>query len=909
LRRQLEGSKMSSTPKIVNKSGVVLTKDGRRLFGMDAELYQKMSAKEDPDWDNKVMRWIEEMLGEKMASDDLWVVLKNGIVLIRLLNTIKADTVPKYNKTRLVPLLEMDNIHLYLKGCWALGVPSECMFTSAELHKRQDMSKVSRNLEALSKIAVNFGSKVTPLDSTQKAPPKMIQMVETGDDKKDEDDAVELVSKTRDQIRKARATCEELEKEEGRLKDQIAETKRAWRDEKTQLVYAVSNAEKAARKAEEKDRPIRPTTSAKKTSILPGKGPVMVRTASMRHTADMKDFAKARKQEAEEALATESKLLEIAKDRRKRLADEEAVLKKETEDLERQVAQLEAETMHLEKELEAAVAVTSPVVTHKPVAAPSSPVTSPSKRYTRLVNKGEAGSVPQETEYFFYETDVTSTEMVNYLTMQLERLFKNKDVSFEDLFKLKQLLETDEGRRVFCFVLFSTIRAKKRGSGDRKILLSSDSFDLVLWLINTVLQSMSTMEDKIDFFAARVLMKYSRLIVRELSVATASKDGPNAPKKSPRTLLSSVHKETESIQRFIKSDPMWRSLVFWQELFNGDVNKKFKKKFSGSSVVNLGGSGPMAPAAASPSLSGREKKFVIQFVEKMLHEMGVEWCQSRQLQENFVASVSEDFGLTQGEVQKLLKEIVDVHEESGLRNSGGTGGGISPRARSPTVKSKLIQQYTVKQKREVFGAPLRPRKVELMTAFQHQDEVARLNENEAEHILPGPIWDLILFMENDEKCLNTAGIFRQSGDTETLQLLRAQIEAGETVDWSKQDVHDTAGIFKLYLRELPEPVTTYDAYNIIQTAVELSGDQRLMFVSRLTRKIPDANRIVLKKVLLLLRKFAQRSGVNKMTAKNLSLVFTPALFRSRKPDVKAMSDAPKYAEVVEYLIQECETFF
>ncbi len=905
---------MSSTPKIVNKSGVVLTKDGRRLFGMDAELYQKMSAKEDPEWDNKVMRWIEEMLGEKMASDDLWVVLKNGIVLIRLLNTIKADTVPKYNKTRLVPLLEMDNIHLYLKGCWALGVPSECMFTSAELHKRQDMSKVSRNLEALSKIAVNFGSKVTPLDSTQKAPPKMIQMVETGDDKK-EDDAVELVSKTRDQIRKARATCEELEKEEGKLKDQIAETKKAWRDEKTQLVYAVSNAEKAARKAEEKDRPIRPATSAKKTSILPGKGPVMVRTASMRHTADMKDFAKARKQEAEEALALESKLLETAKGRRKRLADEEAVLKKETDDLERQVAQLEAETMHLEKELEAATqAVSTPVASPKPAAAPS--VASPNKRYTRLVNKGEGGSVPQETEYFFYETDVTSTEMVNYLTMQLERLFKNKDVSFEDLFKLKQLLETDEGRRVFCFVLFSTIRAKKRGSGDRKILLSSDSFDLVLWLINTVLQSMSTVEDKIDFFAARVLMKYSRLIVRELSVATANKDGANAPKKSPRTLLSSVHKETESIQRFIKSDPMWRSLAFWQELFNGDVNKKFKKKFSGSGsvVVNLGGQQAAAAAAASsPSLSGREKKFVIQFVEKMLHEMGVEWCQSRQLQENFVMSVSEDFGLTQSEVQKLVKEIVDVHEEgSALRNSGGTGGGMSPRSRSPTVKSKLIQQYTVKQKREVFGAPLRPRKggtAELLTAFQQQDEVARLNENEAEHILPSPIWDLIVFMENDEKCLNTAGIFRQSGDTETLQLLRAKIEAGETVEWNKQDVHDTAGIFKLYLRELPEPVTTYDAYSIIQTAVELTGDQRLMFVSRLTRKIPDANRIVLKKVLLLLRKFSQRSNANKMTAKNLSLVFTPALFRSRKPDVKAMSDAPKYAEVVEYLIQECETFF
>jgi hypothetical protein len=35
-------------------------------------------------------------------------------------------------------------------------------------------------------------------------------------------------------------------------------------------------------------------------------------------------------------------------------------------------------------------------------------------------------------------------------------------VPFEDLFKLRALFETDEGRRVFCFILFQTIRQTKK---------------------------------------------------------------------------------------------------------------------------------------------------------------------------------------------------------------------------------------------------------------------------------------------------------------------------------------------------------------------------------------------------------------------------------------------------------------
>jgi hypothetical protein len=45
-------------------------------------------------------------------------------------------------------------------------------------------------------------------------------------------------------------------------------------------------------------------------------------------------------------------------------------------------------------------------------------------------------------------------------------------------------------------------------------ILTSDVFDLVLWLFNTVLQC----QERFDFFGARVLMKASLFLAREVEV-------------------------------------------------------------------------------------------------------------------------------------------------------------------------------------------------------------------------------------------------------------------------------------------------------------------------------------------------------------------------------------------------------
>ena len=77
----------------------------------------KREAQRDADFELSVAKWIEKATGEPLADPgNLWLSLKSGVVLCSLINVIVPGSVKKFNKTNLLPLMEMDNIQLYLKG-------------------------------------------------------------------------------------------------------------------------------------------------------------------------------------------------------------------------------------------------------------------------------------------------------------------------------------------------------------------------------------------------------------------------------------------------------------------------------------------------------------------------------------------------------------------------------------------------------------------------------------------------------------------------------------------------------------------------------------------------------------------------------------------------------------------------
>eukprot|EP01127_Copromyxa_protea_P017955 TRINITY_DN554_c0_g1_i8.p1 TRINITY_DN554_c0_g1~~TRINITY_DN554_c0_g1_i8.p1 ORF type:complete len:313 (-),score=91.30 TRINITY_DN554_c0_g1_i8:102-1040(-) len=161
----------TKTPKkrdIVNRTGGVVTDDGRTLYGFDAEIFVKLKGKEDPEWQKKVALWLEEVVGLPLEDpNDLWVSLKDGIFLIKLLLKIKPGIIKKYTDQKkngkVHPLMERENITLYLEQCYKLGVPSIAMFVINDLHKRANIQQVLNNLKALSEIAVRHNPSIPPI--------------------------------------------------------------------------------------------------------------------------------------------------------------------------------------------------------------------------------------------------------------------------------------------------------------------------------------------------------------------------------------------------------------------------------------------------------------------------------------------------------------------------------------------------------------------------------------------------------------------------------------------------------------------------------------------------------------------------------------------------------------------------
>jgi len=105
--------------------------------------------------------WIAAVIGEKIDVEHLHESLKSGVVLCKLLAKIKPDLTVQYNEPEsngsLHPLMERENISMYLDSCWLLGLSSEDLFITSDLHANQNMKQVLKNLERVSIEAKAWG--------------------------------------------------------------------------------------------------------------------------------------------------------------------------------------------------------------------------------------------------------------------------------------------------------------------------------------------------------------------------------------------------------------------------------------------------------------------------------------------------------------------------------------------------------------------------------------------------------------------------------------------------------------------------------------------------------------------------------------------------------------------------------
>ena len=156
--------------------------------------------------------------------------------------------------------------------------------------------------------------------------------------------------------------------------------------------------------------------------------------------------------------------------------------------------------------------------------------------------KREMVGIKEGKQEFFYNQDSLGRQEVEYLQDRVSKLLFNKPVDFEEVVQLNGMLQKDAGRRVFTFVLKSTM--KKVPS----LVVSDNSFELIFYLMNAALKDMN-LQDSVNFITASVLLKASKIISRKIK--TSGKE------------------ELEYIVKFIKHHPVWNALEFWEEHFWG----------------------------------------------------------------------------------------------------------------------------------------------------------------------------------------------------------------------------------------------------------------------------------------------------------------------------------------------------
>ncbi len=192
----------------------------------------------------------------------------------------------------------------------------------------------------------------------------------------------------------------------------------------------------------------------------------------------------------------------------------------------------------------------------------------------------------------------------------------------------------------------------------------------------------------------------------------------------------------------------------------------------------------------------------------------------------------------------------------GDSNSGGYAGG----SLAPGVSNM--------PHRQVFGAPLA--------------EAVRYNSPvDVKVPLPAVVYRCIQYLDA-RNAVYEEGIFRLSGSNVIIKQLRERFNNESDVnlltDSVYHDIHAVASLLKMYFRELPTTILTRDLHMQFLSVTEIANQEdKLASLRELATRLPQANATLLKYLIAFLIRIINHSDQNKMTVRNVGIVFSPTL--------------------------------
>ncbi|XP_038645289.1 N-chimaerin isoform X1 [Scyliorhinus canicula] len=169
--------------------------------------------------------------------------------------------------------------------------------------------------------------------------------------------------------------------------------------------------------------------------------------------------------------------------------------------------------------------------------------------------------------------------------------------------------------------------------------------------------------------------------------------------------------------------------------------------------------------------------------------------------------------------------------------------------------------------------------------------------------------------EIENRGLMSEGLYRVSGFSDLIEDVKLAFDRdGEKADISVniyEDINIITGALKLYFRDLPIPLITYDAYpKFIEAAQIPEPDERLESVHEALKMLPPAHCETLKYLMAHLKRVTLHEKDNLMNAENLGIVFGPTLMRAPEQDpMAALNDIRYQRLLVEMLIQNEDILF
>uniref|UniRef100_UPI00398E82A6 calponin-2-like n=1 Tax=Pristiophorus japonicus TaxID=55135 RepID=UPI00398E82A6 len=124
-------------------------------YGLTAEVKNKIAQKYDPQKEEELRIWIEQITGQQIG-DNFQKGLKNGVILCELINKIKPNSVKKINRSAL-NWHQLENVSNFIKAMQSYGIKPHDTFEANDLFESGNLTQVQTALLALAGMAKTKG--------------------------------------------------------------------------------------------------------------------------------------------------------------------------------------------------------------------------------------------------------------------------------------------------------------------------------------------------------------------------------------------------------------------------------------------------------------------------------------------------------------------------------------------------------------------------------------------------------------------------------------------------------------------------------------------------------------------------------------------------------------------------------